>query len=602
MAKKQKPTQLACRGESPHQCGVSKQVFKKAAKVYEDAVRQKKSDPEQALQNFEAAAKLEPNNVIYAAAKEMMRQQLVYDHTRNGNDLSAQKRTVDALAEFRKVLELEPGNPYARQQLRHLARAPLPEQPSFIEPDAEHEVVLLHPRAGEQPLYINGDMRASYDQIGRAFGIKMTFDEPVRPHQVSLSFTHVTFGEAMNAMALVTGTFWVPVSPNEVLVALDTPTKHKELDRWVLRTFYLPEVASPQELTDIVSLLRTIFELRLVAQSTANQTITVRGPAPLIEVATQFLQTLWAGKPQVNLDIDIYEISYQMIHAFGMQLPLQFNMENIPEAALAALGSSNISSLISQVESGGLSALNSSTLSTLLAQVQQQNSLFSQPVATFGGGTTLMGIPVSPATLNFNDSKSWVRDVQRASLRAEQGDTANLRVGTRFPVINASYSSTSAIPSQLSSLLGSAATTGASSSYGLGNFPSFTFEDLGLTIKAKPMVHRDNSVTIELDLTLASLGSAAVNGVPILNNRSYQGVITVQDSEPSIIAGAISETEQASLAGMPGFSRLPLLNSLTGNHNNQNNDDELLIVITPHIVNAGPDRNGPTLAIPHNEP
>ena len=598
-AKKPKANPLLCRGEDARKCGVSKQDFKKAAKLYEEAVRLKKTEPEQALDDFEAASKLEPRNVIYAAAQEMMRQQRVYDHTRSGNELASEKRNLEAMEEFRKVLELDPGNPSAVQQLHILARAPVPVLPSFVEPEGDQEVVLLHPRSGQQPLILNGDIRSVCEQIGKAFGIKITFDEPVRPRQVNLSFTHASFGQAMNAVALVTNSFWMPVSTNEILVALDTPAKHKELDHWVLRTFYLPEVSSPQDLTDIVGLLRTIFELRLITQSNASQTITVRGPAPLIEAATLFLQSFWAGKPQVTLDIDIYEVSRQMIHTFGMQLPLQLTMQNIPQAALAALGSNNIQNLLSQVESGGLSSLNSSTVNTLLSELQQQSSLFSQPVATFGGGSTLMGIPISPGTLNFSDSKSWVMELQKASLRAEQGDEATLRVGSRYPVMNASYSSMSNVPTQLAGLLGSSATSNTNT---LATFPSFTFEDLGLTIKAKPTIHRGGAVTIELDLQLTSLGSEALNGVPVINNRSYKGVITVQDAEPAIIAGALSQTEQRSLSGIPGFSRIPLLSDLTSNRNNEHDDDELLLLITPHIVSAGPGRHGPVIPLPHNEP
>jgi len=561
----------------------------------------RKSSPKQALDDFEDASKFEPRNVIYASAREMMRQQLVYDHTKAGNQLTSEKRTVEAMAEFREALELEPGNPFVTQQLRELARAPLPVLPSFIEPDESQESVLLHPRSGQQPLILNGDMRGVYEQIGQAFGIKITFDEPVRPHQVTLSFTHVSFPQAMNAVALVTGTFWMPVSSNEVLVAVDTQAKHKELDHWVLRTYYLPDVSTPQELTDIVSLLRTIFELRLVASAPATQTITVRGPAPLIEAATLFLQSLWAGKPQVMLDVDIYEISSQLLHTYGVQLPLQFTMNNIPQAALAALAGNNIQNLISQVQSGGISSLSSSTVSTLLSELQQQSSLFSQPVATFGGGSTLFGIPISPGTINLSESQSWVRNVQSASLRAEQGNAATLRVGSRYPVMNAAYSSMSNVPTQLAGLLGSAA-TGTSGTNGLGNYPSFTFEDLGLTIKAKPTIHRNGDVTLDLDMKLTSLGSQALNGVPIINNRSYTGIITVRDAEPAIIAGALTQTEQASLSGMPGFSNVPLLGSVTGNRTKEHDDDEILLLITPHIVNRGPPRNLPAIGIPRNEP
>ena len=73
-------------------------------------------------------------------------------------------------------------------------------------------------------------------------------------------------------------------------------------------------------------------------------------------------------------------------------------MYNIPAAAVAAaaaaLGGQNIQSLINQlISSGGINQAGSSALSGLLAQLQGQgNNIFSQPLATFGGGLTMSGV------------------------------------------------------------------------------------------------------------------------------------------------------------------------------------------------------------------
>jgi type II secretory pathway component GspD/PulD (secretin) len=188
-------------------------------------------------------------------------------------------------------------------------------------------------------------------------------------------------------------------------------------------------------------------------------------------------------------------------------------------------------------------------------------------------------------------------NLERATMLADQGDTATFRLGERYPVMNASYSSIAAVPTQLASLLG----TGSAATNSLGTYPSFTYEDLGLTIKAKPTIHSSGNVTLDLDLQLTSLGGSTLNSVPIINNRSYKGVITLQDDEPAIVAGSLSRNEQQSLAGMPGFSHIPLISDLTSNHSNEIDEDEVLLIITPHIVRKGP-RSSPTIVIPRNEP
>jgi Flp pilus assembly secretin CpaC len=97
---------------------------------------------------------------------------------------------------------------------------------------------------------------------------------------------------------------------------------------------------------------------------------------------------------------------------------------------------------------------------------------------------------------------------------------------------------------------------------------------------------------------MRSLGAGFLNGVPIINNRSYTGVITLGYDQPAVIAGAMSRSEQQSLRGLPGLSRIPLL----GASNKQRDDDELLVVITPHVLRSGPTRSDSrVLALPKTD-
>jgi type II secretory pathway component GspD/PulD (secretin) len=406
----------------------------------------------------------------------------------------------------------------------------------------------------------------------------------------------------MDAIALVSRCFWTAKNWGEVMVASDTSKNHKEFEHYVLRTYYLPDINSPQELTDIVNALRTLFEIRFVQAAPANNSITVRGPAPVVEAATRFLQSLWSGKPQVMIDLEVFAVNHQMMRNMGVSLPLQFSAFNIPEAALAALSNTNIQQLISQlITSGGLNSANAaSSIAALIAQIQQQqNSLFQNPVATFGGGKTLTGVGIPPTTLNFSYSDSRVTSLEKLSLHAAQGNAATFRVGTRYPVMNASYSNAVNIPSQIASLLGPTG-AGLGQSNALLAYPSFSYEDLGITLKAKPAIHGANDVTLDLELEMRALAGGSVNGVPILSNQSYKGIVTVMDGESAVIAGEITQSEMQSLQGIPGIHNLPVLGTLTSNRTKQTDDEELLLVITPHIMSMGAARSGPSIAVPNN--
>src|SRR5205823_7029551 len=135
-----------------------------------------------------------------------------------------------------------------------------------------------------------------------------------------------------------------------------------------------------------------------------------------------------------------YQISHSLMRSFGLHIPNQFNLFNIPAAALTALGGQNIQDLINQlIASGGINQAGSQAISALLAQLGgQQNSIFSQPLATFGGGLTLFGLNLDTASITASLNESSIRSLQHATLRISQGNDASLRIGSRYPILNAS--------------------------------------------------------------------------------------------------------------------------------------------------------------------
>jgi len=164
-------------------------------------------------------------------------------------------------------------------------------------------------------------------------------------------------------------------------------------------------------------------------------------------------------------------------------------------------------------------------------------------------------------------------------LRASQNTPAVLKLGERYPIVNATFApiyNTAAI----SRVLGN-------QSY-VAPFPSFNFEDLGLNLKATPIIHSNTDVSLKIEMNIRSLGGQSVNGIPIILNREYTGSITLKNEESGVVAGLISKADSRSLSGYPFLSRVPVATYATGMHDKNENDDELLVVMTPHIVRMAP--------------
>jgi type II secretory pathway component GspD/PulD (secretin) len=305
----------------------------------------------------------------------------------------------------------------------------------------------------------------------------------------------------------------------------------------------------------------------------------VRGPLGALEAATQFLGQLNGAPPEVLLDMQVLQISHTYASNIGLHVPDQFNLFNIPASALAALGGQNVQDLINQlIASGGINQAGNQTIAALLAQLEgQQNSILNQHLATFGGGLTLMGLTLDELAPVLSMNESSVKTLEHVTLRASQQKEATFKLGSRYPVLNASFAPISN-SSAIAGVIGNQSYTAP--------FPSVSYEDIGLTLKAKPLVHNNLDVALEVKLEFRALGTANVNGVPIISNREYDGGILLKDGEPAAIAGMVSESDQRSLNGLPTFSQIPGFGVLTSQNSHQTEDDELLILITPHVVRS----------------
>jgi general secretion pathway protein D len=579
------PASPACAGAAG-KCEVSAKDLKQAREVFARGLKlQNSGKKEEAFEAFERASNLAPKSFEYLTAREVMRQQLVLDHLQRGNSALQAGRQVEALAEFRAALHLDSSNEFALQRLHDALAEWAPAQPvARARVLAAAGEIHVEPQPVRHDFSIRGDSRTLLEQVANAYGMTSVIDESVLSRRVRFDIDNVDFFTAMQAAGRVTKTFWAPVSEKQIIIAADTPENHRQYDRMALRTIYVPDATTPQQLNDVANLLRSLFEIRFLNQQPSTSTITVRAPQRMLDAATRLLEGLDSARPQIMLDVKVYEINHTMTRSMGIDTPAQFQMFNIPVGALAALGRQNIQDLINQlIANGGINQANSQALSALLAQLQNQaGSLFSQPVATFGGGSTLTGLTIPQVTATLSLNESAVNTLEHATLHAAHGDTATFRVGSRYPILNASFAPIFNTPAITQVI--------ANNSFA-SPFPSFNYEDLGLTLKAKPAVHGDASVGLDLELQLRTLQGQSINGVPIISERDYKGMINVKDGEPAVIAGTVSNSEQISLRGLPGIGQLPGLNKVGASNNKQVTEDELLLVITPHLV-KGPSTAG----------
>ena len=287
---------LPCPDSSgPKACVVSRKDQKEAKSAFSRGLKlQKERQLEDAYAEFQAAAHLVPQNARYLTAKEMARQQLVFNHIQAGNAQLLQGKQVEAVAEFRTALELDPQNEFAQQRLHDSLGdyAPRPaEAPQMID---DEDPVDVHPKAGAHDFRFRGDTRGLLTQVTQAYGVTAIFDDSVAAKRVRFEVENVDFFKAMELAGSVTHTFFSPLSDKEVLIAADTVENHRQFDQMALRTFYVGGVTAPQELTELVTVLRTMFEIKFLTQQPGASTLVMSGKNRTFEVKSNTVDKLYA--------------------------------------------------------------------------------------------------------------------------------------------------------------------------------------------------------------------------------------------------------------------------------------------------------------------
>src|SRR5690348_4792734 len=111
-AKQQQPDPLLpCPpGASSASCNPSRVDEKEAKAAFARGLKLQEKDIEQAYEQFARAAQLVPRDVNYVTAREVALQRLVTKHIELGNAELESGKQIEAVADFRNALHLDPSN------------------------------------------------------------------------------------------------------------------------------------------------------------------------------------------------------------------------------------------------------------------------------------------------------------------------------------------------------------------------------------------------------------------------------------------------------------------------------------------------------------
>ena len=260
-------------------------------------------------------------------------------------------------------------------------------QPAGPQLAVSQDALAGKPLDGPRDIHYRGDSKGLLTAIAASYGLSLLFDDDFPTRHVRFDLDNANFATAMRLASAVTKSFSVALEDRVLLAVADNAENHRIYDRMGMRSFSIPGGDSGQELNEIMTSLRMLFDLKFVSLNVASRTITLRGTEAALQAATQFLGQIKGEKPEVMLDLQVFQLSRTYARQIGMHVPDNFNLYSLG-AALSGLNSGESEATI---------------LTTLESE---DSSILSNPLATFGGGISFFGLSLDQlsAELSVNDS------------------------------------------------------------------------------------------------------------------------------------------------------------------------------------------------------
>ena len=552
-------------------------------------------DWDKALDLYMKALDKNPNNPAYMIGMRRARFQAGQIHVNRGQKLRTDGKVEEAMAEFQKAIVADPSSSIAIQELRRTQSilnankgGAKPENPSeagltpaekerrssdrkvaSIEPPPE-----LKPIVGTiQILKINNQPpKVLYDTLAKMAGINVVFDSqyaaPTRNSNVDIA--NMPIEQAFDYLAMLTHTFWKPISPNTIFVTEDNVTKRRDYEDEVVKVFYVTNVTSVQEFQEIATTIRTVAEIRRVFTYNAQKALIVRGTADQVALTEKLIHDLDKPKSEVVIDVIVMQVNSTYSRSLA--------------ATLASGGTAGLQQAISFNGPNGSSTTTGTTGTT-------GTTVTTTP--TTGTGTlTLSQIPhvsinqfstsLPGAILNAVMSDTRTKTMNKPQVRASDGMKVELKIGQRIPYATGSFSSGVSVASSVSPLVST----------------QFNYADVGLNLSITPQIHSSSEVTLHVEVEVSSVDQYVnIGGIsqPVIGQTKNNADIRLREGEVNILSGLSQSSDASTLGGLPGLTNIPILGQfLFGSSTKNKTNGELMIALIPHIIRT-PDYSAENL-------
>jgi general secretion pathway protein D len=496
-------------------------------------------DWDSAVAYYREALNSDPSRVDIKVALERAMRTASEGHLKRAKQLEAEDQLSGAAAEYRMAADLDPGNTLALTKAIEIEKK-IRDQIEASRPRARiddlrqqaaqsSQIPHLDPRV-KVTANFSGSVRDLLTFIAAQTGINVTYDQviPTINSAYAINLQDVSLEDALNQIVTANTLTYKVTGPKTIFVYADNPQNRQKYEDQFVQIFYLSN-ADPQEIVQIIT-----------------QILTTQGGGPAVrQIISEIIQANDKPRAEVMIDVEILEVDRNRAKNLGLDLTNY------------ALGFS------------------------FSPEVAPPNTSGTFPPATpppFNLNTISRGVSpadfymtVPSAQIQLLESDTKTHLLAKPQVRGRENAQISLNLGSDIPVPTTTFLPVAA---------GGVATTPQ---------VSYTYRSVGVNLQITPRVTYQDEIVLQLMVERSAVGpnvDVAGQSLPSFVTRHAQTELRLRDGESNLLAGLLSQDDTNTLTSFPGIMQIPLLRSLFGNTNSSGQTNDIVMIVTPHIVRS----------------
>jgi len=347
------------------------------------------------------------------------------------------------------------------------------------------------------------------------------------------------------------------------------------------------EVSVDIDVLGLSQKIHEVFPSENVHIDTSKDTVILTGKISSSVVADKILEVVKGAAPKVTSMMEVPP-------PLTGEILLQVRFAEVDRTALTELGinilSTGVGKTIGSITTQQFGGVSSPTITDTFPVRGNQGN----PSVSFtGSGTLTSALNVFLFNPNIHlgvaiqalQAKNLLQILAEPNVMTESGKEASFLAGGEFPYPT----------------LQSSGTAGAG-----GNAITIQFKEFGIRLSFTPVLIADGTIHLKVKPEVSTLdfsNGIVLNGfsLPALSTRRVESEMSLADGQTFAIAGLVDNRVTEIMNKIPGIGDIPILGNLFKSKSLNKSNNELLVIVTPHVVRPlNPDQvpHGPTFPQP----